>query len=102
VVISCPNPPKQIACLQLLVGGKFHDFTEIKSAFKDEITLEKISYKAWYKVAYRDFLLGRAKYQQGGDSINGNDVVGQAIARIGGQDVCSHEFKIRSKREMAD
>lgn len=55
VIISCPNPPKHIAWLQLLIGQKAHDFSEIKPAFKDEITTENISYRARYEVAYRDF-----------------------------------------------
>ena len=98
MIISCPNPPKHIAWLQLLIGQKAHDFSEIKPAFKDEITTENISYRARYEVAYRDFLLGRARYQEEGDSVNGDDIVGQAIARTGGKDIYSQEFKIWSKK----
>ncbi len=91
ITIICLDPPKQIAWLQLLIAGKPHDLTESRPSFKDEITTGKVSYKACYKMPYRDFLRGRARHS------GGDDIAGQVVAKIGGKDVYSQEFKIWGK-----
>ena len=122
-VISCTNPPQQLASLQLLIARKVHDYIDVKPPFKDDITTERVSYRAWYKMGVRDFLGGKVRYKIFGyprslflqrlanrtrsikgssGSSNLDDIMGQLIARIGGEDFYSQEFKVWSKQEIAD
>lgn len=101
VTIKCPHTPIQLARLQLLIAGKPHDFTKTLPPFKDEITTNSVSYRTWHEISYHDFLLGRVKSPNGGGvshlQLNGRDVVGRILAKIGNEDIYSPEFIIESR-----
>lgn len=109
VTIKCSHTPIQLASLQLLIAKKAHDFSKTSPPFKDEITTNIVSYRAWYEMEYRDFLMGRVRSPNGGDStqwdgvsrlnLNDREVLGRILAKIGSEDIYSPEFIIESRLE---